>query len=1347
MKANAANTLMRLCLWIGILGLVLPGTALGDSPPSLSFDFGNQEPPFTSEDQSKSLPFVISDDRTPVGELSLSKSSDNPGLLPEENIVIQLEAGGNGNLVMTPAGGKSGEVEVAITVSDGSNQTRESFTLTVRPINDPPFLELPAPQLTDEEEALSFNQINDNLIAVGDPDAGDNPLLMTLTVAHGSLTTAQNHNAQVNGNGTGQVEILGSITHLNAALRGLEYMPEANWNGNEALEMEVNDQGHSGYPPTPFSGNELTDSQTLVITVNAINDAPVLSVPEAQTLDEDGELSFSPDHQTAIQVADSDAGENPLALTLTVDMGELSVPQASEVAVTGNQSDELVLTGPVEALNGLLDGLIYQPAPDESGTVTLSALLDDQGNTGTGGALTDEKTVAITVNPVNDGPSLSLPGNQTGNEDSPIRFNQLNQNRIQMSDKDAGENTVQIVLEVSQGSLAVEAEYADQVDGNETDRLVCTQPLETINTVLAQLTYTPKPDDNGDVRLTVTADDRGHTGAGGALTDTGEIILSLNPINDAPVLNTQGDMKLSAIDQDPEENPGNTVTEIIKSAGGNRITDPDGAGSMEGMAVFEADTANGVWEYALDQGETWIAFGTLSETNATLLDESAWIRFVPEAGWSGQSHIRFRAWDGSDGKESGATGVDLSQTGQTTAYSAESETATITVIPPQGENSPPSADAGPNQSVTENNPVTLDGSGSSDPDTDIAVYQWEQISGPGVSLENADTVQAGFTAPDVGQNGATLVFELLVIDSVGHQDRDQAEVTVNWDGGAELTADAGADQTVTEGETVFLNGTGSQDPGGNLTGYTWTQQSGPTVTLSDPNMLETNFIAPQVQADGAELVFELTVENGDGQTDSDTCTVLVNDSQQPSNDPPQANAGANQTATSGETVRLDGTASSDPDGAIAGYQWAQTSGPSVNLSGATDPRPSFTAPAVASQTVLNFSLTVTDQAGESDTDSTQVIVNPAPASNQAPVAVAGPDQTVNTGDTVILDGAGSYDPEGQALSYQWTVSSGGALSLDPIMNPQFTAPSGGESGLVLEIQLTVTDNLGLSDTDTVTITVQPDPTTQGPVAVPGPDQSAVEGQTVYLDATGSTGTGLGYAWTQTAGPTTVLSDAGSPTPTLVTPLVGPEGETLQYTLQVTDSADRTDTDTIAITVTDSGIDAYPEGVIPVPTVTDKVVGLEMEDGGGGVTPGGGGVTPPYLVILENVSQYAIAEPTNRPTDMPYGLFKLVWLTAEPGDTLRFTLHLPEAAPEGYKWYGYSFDLGWHEYGMVEFSDDRTQVTVTVTDGGTGDEDGIADRYIWHYSGLGANPAQSPDTSRGGDDGDEGDSCFIGTMKN
>ena len=78
---------------------------------------------------------------------------------------------------------------------------------------------------------------------------------------------------------------------------------------------------------------------------------------------------------------------------------------------------------------------------------------------------------------------------------------------------------------------------------------------------------------------------------------------------------------------------------------------------------------------------------------------------------------------------------------------------------------------------------------------------------------------------------------------------------------------------------------------------------------------------------------------------------------------PIANAGANQTVTSGTTVTLNGTASSDSDGSIASYAWTQTAGTAVTLSSATASQPTFPAPTVASATALTFSLVVTDNRG------------------------------------------------------------------------------------------------------------------------------------------------------------------------------------------------------------------------------------------------------------------------------------------------------------------------------------------------------------------------------------------------
>jgi hypothetical protein len=95
------------------------------------------------------------------------------------------------------------------------------------------------------------------------------------------------------------------------------------------------------------------------------------------------------------------------------------------------------------------------------------------------------------------------------------------------------------------------------------------------------------------------------------------------------------------------------------------------------------------------------------------------------------------------------------------------------------------------------------------------------------------------------------------------------------------------------------------------------------------------------------------------------------------NTPPVANAGTNQTVTSGVIVTMNGTASSDPDGTIASFAWTQTVGTVVTLAGGTTSQPTFTAPAVAAATTLTFSLVVTDNRGATSPAATvNVIVNP-----------------------------------------------------------------------------------------------------------------------------------------------------------------------------------------------------------------------------------------------------------------------------------------------------------------------------------------------------------------------------------
>jgi hypothetical protein len=215
------------------------------------------------------------------------------------------------------------------------------------------------------------------------------------------------------------------------------------------------------------------------------------------------------------------------------------------------------------------------------------------------------------------------------------------------------------------------------------------------------------------------------------------------------------------------------------------------------------------------------------------------------------------------------------------------------------------------------------------------------------------------------------------------------------------------------------------------------------------------------------LTFQLTVTDNGGLQAADICIVNVSWD----NIPPVADAGPDQTVNEGASVVLDGSNSSDPDDTIVSYLWTQTAGTSVTLYSPTSPTPSFNAPLVdAGGEALTFRLTVTDSGGLTDSDT--VIVNVSNF-NQEPLADAGPDQSVNEGDTVTLDGSNSVDPDGSVVSYSWSQLAGPSVTLSDPSSAQatFIAPDVGPSGESLTFLLTVTDDGGLQSTDFCVVNV------------------------------------------------------------------------------------------------------------------------------------------------------------------------------------------------------------------------------------------------------------------------------------
>lgn len=485
-----------------------------------------------------------------------------------------------------------------------------------------------------------------------------------------------------------------------------------------------------------------------------------------------------------------------------------------------------------------------------------------------------------------------------------------------------------------------------------------------------------------------------------------------------------------------------------------------------------------------------------------------------------------------------------------------------TVENPVG-NRPPVVSAGADQNVTEGTDVTLDGSGSTDPDGDALSYEWVQLSGPAVTLDSASTSVTGFVAPDVAAGSAqTLVFQLTVSDG----ELNQADtVTVLVAENAPPTVDAGANQTVFEGANVTLAGTAT-DPNGDALSYQWTQTSGPAATLDSPTAASTTFVAPDVTAAAPQtLTFQLTVDDGQF-AQADTVTVRVEE-----NVPPVADAGPNQSVASMATVTLDGSQSSDANSIdTLGFSWTQTGGPAVDLLDADTSQPSFDAPAVAMGTsvVLTFELTVSDGVF-SDTDSVSIVVgDDDPNVNIPPNADAGLDQAVFEGAGVTLSGSGT-DADGDPLSYSWIQLSGPQAVLDDPASAvtAFIAPDvPAGSPVVLTFQLTVSDALE-SDTDTVSVSVEEN---VPPIANAGADLTVAQNTFVTLDGSLSDDPNtigvLTYSWVQLTGPAVTLSGSATSMPTFTAPAVqAGTTELLEFQLTVSDGT-FDDTDVVAVTV-------------------------------------------------------------------------------------------------------------------------------------------------------------------------------------
>ncbi len=285
------------------------------------------------------------------------------------------------------------------------------------------------------------------------------------------------------------------------------------------------------------------------------------------------------------------------------------------------------------------------------------------------------------------------------------------------------------------------------------------------------------------------------------------------------------------------------------------------------------------------------------------------------------------------------------------------------------------------------------------------------------------------------------------------------------------------------------------------------------------------------------------------------------------NQPPVADAGPDQAVQTGTGVQLDGTGSSDPDGDAITYSWSLTvpDGSAANLAAADTSMPSF-IPDVDGDYVAT--LVVNDGELDSAPDTVTVTASAEPPANQAPIADAGPNQEVDTGTGVTLDGSGSSDPDGDTITYGWSLTvpdgSSAALGGADTASPSFTPDVDGD----YVATLVVNDGELDSDPDSVTVTASsiPPPANQAPIADAGPNQEVETGTGVTLDGSGSSdpdGDTITYSWSLTVpdGSSATLSGADTASPSF-TPDV--DGDYVA-TLVVNDGELDSDPDSVTVT--------------------------------------------------------------------------------------------------------------------------------------------------------------------------------------
>lgn len=281
-------------------------------------------------------------------------------------------------------------------------------------------------------------------------------------------------------------------------------------------------------------------------------------------------------------------------------------------------------------------------------------------------------------------------------------------------------------------------------------------------------------------------------------------------------------------------------------------------------------------------------------------------------------------------------------------------------------NAPPVAMAGPNQAVKMGTAVTLDGTGSYDPDHNTPLaFLWQMVSKPSGSAATLSD-SGGPTPSFVADNSGTYVISLVVKDSSGLESEPTETIVSTTN--TPPVAEAGPDQSVRQtGQVIHLDGSTSYDADGDPLLYQWeitTRPDGSQASLSSTQSATTSFVHDVL----GDYSVRLIVTDTSGFSGSDTVRVSF------SNTRPVASAGNNQMVSLSDVVRLSGAESYDADGDSLSFRWNIMSAPEGSGASLDRPGSSATSFSADKQGLFVISLAVSDGLQESTSAVTVTVI-------------------------------------------------------------------------------------------------------------------------------------------------------------------------------------------------------------------------------------------------------------------------------------------------------------------------------------------------------------------------------------